>query len=393
MYVIWSPNGGTTWDDGGGTPSGSASIAYKADPANQNGTDQFATIAAGDPGKVDISYLHTDTIEPQDAYGKFDPVGCDGADTPATASLPNYPPRCHWNLFAGQSVDLAATTSNPTTAIWTNSQATTVPMHFGDICNLGIACAQQASPLVPRDPRHLLDFNMETVDPTTGCAHIVYADDNAGTVYGDTAGGVSPNGNHIVSADQTSGQNILGLTGTCSGASSPSYALTAQIPFGGEPSITSDGTGELYATSPSFGMQVYLSTSHGSSWTPAAVNPDATSGDNCLATDQSNALYACNLAGSVDTCALQADVWKTVDQGATWQYGTNTAVPMPAGTSCGTSTSPFGVDRDWVDAYIPGSPGTGVPESAWPALLLPVAGVALGVGSVARRRRRSPAAA
>ena len=25
----------------------------------------------------------------------------------------------------------------------------------------------------------LLDFNMETIDPTTGCAHVAYADDNA----------------------------------------------------------------------------------------------------------------------------------------------------------------------------------------------------------------------
>ena len=187
MYVIWSPNGGTTWDDGLGVPSGSASIAYKADPANQNGTDQFATIAAGDPGKVDISYLHTDAIEPQDLYGKFDPLGCDGGDNAlGIAPSPTYPPRCHWNLFVGQSLDLASTTTNPATAVWTNSQATTVPMHYGDICNLGIACAQQVSPAVPRDPRHLLDFNMETVDPTTGCAHVVYADDNAGSVYGDS---------------------------------------------------------------------------------------------------------------------------------------------------------------------------------------------------------------
>ena len=45
------------------------------------------------------------------------------------------------------------------------------PRH-GDICNLGIFCAD------PTSNRHLLDFNMETIDPKTGCAHIAFADDN-----------------------------------------------------------------------------------------------------------------------------------------------------------------------------------------------------------------------
>jgi hypothetical protein len=45
-------------------------------------------------------------------------------------------------------------------------------MHIGDVCNLGIAC------VAPSSNRNLLDFIMETVDPTTGYAHIAYADDN-----------------------------------------------------------------------------------------------------------------------------------------------------------------------------------------------------------------------
>jgi hypothetical protein len=393
MWVIWSPNGGTTWDDGGGIPAGSASIAYEASPSNQNGTDQFATIAAGDPGKVDISYLHTSAIEPQDAFGKFDPLGCDGGDNATnTDPLPTYPPRCDWNLFVGQSLNLASTTSNPLLASWSNAQATSVPMHFGDICNLGIACAQQAPPVVPRDPRHLLDFNMETVDPTTGCAHIIYADDNSGSVYGDSSN-LSPNGGHMVTANQTRGQNILGLpSGTCAGVGSPGYTLNQLPQYGGEPSITSDTTGELYGTSPNIGMQVDLSANKGVTWSLAPADPDPSSGDNCLGTDQSNALYACNLNGSVDTCALQADVWKTTDLGMTWLYGNNTTIPMPAGTSCGTSQSPFGVDRQWVDAWIP-PPPSGVPEAPWPALFLPIAAIVGGMSWVMRRRRNSAAAA
>jgi hypothetical protein len=63
-------------------------------------------------------------------------------------------------------------------------------MHIGDICNLGIACID------PNSNRNLLDYISETVDPTTGFAHIAYADDN--TV------------NKLRVANQTSGPSILG---------------------------------------------------------------------------------------------------------------------------------------------------------------------------------------
>ena len=57
-------------------------------------------------------------------------------------------------------------------ATWATGALTTTPMHVGDICNLGIFC------LDPNSNRNLLDFNSEVVDPTTGFAHIAYADDN-----------------------------------------------------------------------------------------------------------------------------------------------------------------------------------------------------------------------
>jgi len=67
---------------------------------------------------------------------------------------------------------------------------TTTPMHIGDICNLGIFCVD------PSSNRNLLDFLSETVDPTTGFAHIAYADDNQVNMLRVT--------------NQTSGDNILG---------------------------------------------------------------------------------------------------------------------------------------------------------------------------------------
>jgi hypothetical protein len=66
-------------------------------------------------------------------------------------------------------------------------------MHVGDICNLGIFCVD------PNSNRNLLDFNSETVDPSTGFAHIAYADDNQV--------------NKLRVANQVAGPRILGPYG------------------------------------------------------------------------------------------------------------------------------------------------------------------------------------
>jgi hypothetical protein len=164
MWVVWSANGGATWDGGGGLIPGSAAQAYQVDPAAV-GTDVFPTIAAGRPGQVAVGWLHTGEIEPTDAAGKFLPGGCAG---PGGGNPSTYPPACEWNLVAGQSVNL---TLSPAQAAFTTTQVTTTPVHVGDICNLGIFC------LAPTSNRNLLDFNMEAIDPA-GCAHIAFADDN-----------------------------------------------------------------------------------------------------------------------------------------------------------------------------------------------------------------------
>jgi len=212
-YVLWSSDGGFHWDGGGGTVPGSAATAYRASPTSQHGTSQFTAIAAGDPGKVAVTYFHTDSIEPTDAAGKFLPLGCDGGDNSTNTTPANYPPRCHWYLVSAQSLDL---TQPPGSETWTNNQLQSTAVHYGDICNLGIACAQAVTVNhngVPRDPRHELDFTSGVVDPSTGCAHFSYADDNAGSTYGDPSA-PSPNGLHLMSANQIDGPAIIGA-GTC----------------------------------------------------------------------------------------------------------------------------------------------------------------------------------
>ncbi|HET7419752.1 MAG TPA: sialidase family protein [Candidatus Dormibacteraeota bacterium] len=166
MYVVWSADGGQTWDGGGGLIPGSAGKAYRVNGAAETGTHWFPAIAAASPGKVDVAYLRTTEILPTDAFGKADAGGCAGPQ--ATGNPPTYPPPCKWNLYAAQSTNL---TSSPAAATWTVTQITTTPMHIGDICNLGIFC------VAPSSNRNLLDFIMEDLDPR-GCAHIAYADDN-----------------------------------------------------------------------------------------------------------------------------------------------------------------------------------------------------------------------
>jgi hypothetical protein len=185
MWVVWSSDGGFRWDGGGGLDPGSAATAYEVDDNVLAQTDVFPAIAAGAPGKVDVAYLRTDEIEPTDPLGKFDPGGCAGPG-PANGNPTFYPPTCRWHLMAGQSLDLTAPTSQAT---WSTSKITAAPMHVGDICNLGIFCVD------PNSNRNLLDYISETVDPTTGDAHIAYADDYKR--------------NKLMAANQTSGSVIL----------------------------------------------------------------------------------------------------------------------------------------------------------------------------------------
>src|SRR5437870_10409927 len=140
---------------------------------------------------------------------------------------------------------------------------------------------------------------------------------------------------------------IAGAMGSSPGAvaASPGYNVVNVGAYGGEPSIVSDSLGQLFDTTPSGGTITYTSTNHGATWRQVTT-ADPRSGDDCLATDQANAVYLCNLAGSEGVAPLQADVWKSVDHGMTWTHGAG-ALPQ-----CATSCSPFGVDRDWLAASI-----------------------------------------
>jgi hypothetical protein len=155
---------------------------------------------------------------------------------------------------------------------------------------------------------------------------------------------------------------VAGVRGVAPAAAktskAPVYSLANVGAFGGEPSITANSKGEVHDTSPSGGTVLYKSTNQGSSWAQAAT-ADASSGDDCRFTDQADELYLCNLAGSQSAGPLQADVWKSLDDGSTWLYGNNNVDQLRGSNICGTRCSPFGVDRPWADAYIPPGGTTG----------------------------------
>ena len=148
------------------------------------------------------------------------------------------------------------------------------------------------------------------------------------------------------------GGALLAAASAASASPRPAYSLATVGAFGGEPSIAANSHGELYDTTPSGGTIMYRSTNGGTSWTQTAT-ADPSSGDDCVFTDQSNALYLCNLAGSQSSAPLQADVWKSLNDGSSWIYGNNQINTAAGSNLCGTSCNPFGVDRDWADAYIP----------------------------------------
>src|SRR5947199_3529684 len=103
------------------------------------------------------------------------------------------------------------------------------------------------------------------------------------------------------------GASFRAETGALASAT-PGYSLANVGAYGGEPSIVSDNLGQLYDTTPSGGTITYTSTNKGASWRQVTT-ADPSSGDDCIATDQANSVYLCNLASTSEGVApLQADV-------------------------------------------------------------------------------------
>src|SRR5258708_28192994 len=55
MYVVWSANGGTSWDGGGGLIPGSARTPYPVNPPTATRPHFFPAIAAGNPAPLHVA--------------------------------------------------------------------------------------------------------------------------------------------------------------------------------------------------------------------------------------------------------------------------------------------------------------------------------------------------
>jgi hypothetical protein len=122
---------------------------------------------------------------------------------------------------------------------------------------------------------------------------------------------------------------------------------------GGEPSIATALDGTLYVSYPGPGMGFYSSKNNGKTWIKGGV-ADPNSGDTTVNVDSTGAVYQSNLNGD-----LEGDLFKSFDGGKTWaQKSTNNS---PTNVSVlglpdvhGSATnSPWFMDRQWVDAYVP----------------------------------------
>src|SRR5213596_3306766 len=98
-------------------------------------------------------------------------------------------------------------------------------------------------------------------------------------------------GSRVVTAETTVAA-VAAVNCAAAAAATPHYSLANVGAFGGEPSLAAGPTGELYDTTPSGGTVLYKSKDKGSTWTQATT-ADQSSGDDCVTTDTSGALYLC----------------------------------------------------------------------------------------------------
>jgi hypothetical protein len=133
IYMVSSTDGGNNWLDAVRVSNG-ASTATAVEP----------WIAAGSAGHVDVVWLGSSTLTPDDI---------------------THP---SWHVFFAQTAN--ALSATPT---FNQVQAETATMHDQDICFNGLACA--ANPSQSPGNRDLLEYFQVTVDPD-GNANIAYAD-------------------------------------------------------------------------------------------------------------------------------------------------------------------------------------------------------------------------
>jgi hypothetical protein len=133
-------------------------------------TAYLPRLVAGDKGRLDLIYLGTpvrnvvSTPTNKTAYrGGGDGPNCSPEAIPGEAHGVRFlgkpcqlPDNARWYIYVAQTLD--GTSPHPT---WSQQRLRQDPMHYGDICTLGIFC-------LPGDNRDLADVNDIKIDPSGG---------------------------------------------------------------------------------------------------------------------------------------------------------------------------------------------------------------------------------
>lgn len=177
IYLAVSTNHGATW----GTPV----RVTAATPTLQ--TSLFPSVAAGDPGRVDVIW-----------YG-----------TPTLGSCPSQPCgssaiTAHWSVMMAQSLNAIVNGQPNSNPSFTTTKVSAVSNHYGAICTFGISCTTGGD-------RGLLDFITVTVG-LKGEANVVWAD-----AVNQNSGGSGTSSALIGFSRQYAGPSLYANIGTVSG--------------------------------------------------------------------------------------------------------------------------------------------------------------------------------
>jgi hypothetical protein len=137
-------------------------------------------VAGGDPGKIAVAFYGTNATNGDPDSGTF---------------------RGAWDVYVNMSLN--ALDANPT---WSQTKASTHPMHYDSICLGGTLCAapEDLDPTKPAGDRSLVDYFAMDIDPVTGRLLVVY--NNTAKQPNEVAGHVG----HPIVVTQETGPSLMG---------------------------------------------------------------------------------------------------------------------------------------------------------------------------------------
>lgn len=254
IFMSYSDDGGATWRSSSvfNDPCAPNPPAPPADPTScQDVSELFTSVSVDDAGNVYVAYISRDLSKPAPEYDVYVARSTDGGQT-FTSHKANLDTGTHyepWIAAAGNGgVDVvyydtptvvgAAALNKPAAApstaqwtvqmsesldggqTWAQSQVSSHPNYFGDICSTGIFCGNGSS-LGWGDDRILFDDFGVAVGPDGG-ARVAWTDTHDSWTGSCQPGGtVSCQTSHVEFACQSSGLGLAGQTIKGCGQSSP----------------------------------------------------------------------------------------------------------------------------------------------------------------------------